>query len=317
MADRRLPYYAEAESNTFLDAEDVRVDSDGKEVVRQRVVDAGVVAAINTLLTRLQAIDANTDTLEALLAGTLAADVTDRAARLLGHVIVDAAPNVSGSVAVTNHPSDFPDATGQTTLASILAKLTSDPATDAKLETLRVLLAGTLTVQQAAALPTGTNNIGYTSPGVAQKVGQGRVNLAGTGRITLNVAGNLRIVAQNPAESAKTISIVRIAGLTTGTGWASIVLNPTTGVPSTAARPILNAVAGGGIPSLLTLRADTSTTVPLGGGIDTGLVLGMPGNERVSLDLPPIILTPGVTLGINIPFTGAADAAMSIYWIED
>lgn len=243
MADRRLPYYAEAESNTFLDAEDVRVDGDGKEVVRQRVVDAGVVAAVNTLL--------------------------------------------------------------------------ADRATDTKLETLRALLAGTLTVQQGAALPTGTNNIGYTSPGVAQKVGQGRVNLAGTGRITLNVAGNLRIVVANPAGSARTMSIVRLAGLTTGTGWASILLNPTTGVPATAARPILNAVAGGGIPSLLTLRADTSATVPLGGGIDTGLVLGMPGSERVSLDLPPIILTAGVTLGINIPFTGAADAALSIYWIED
>lgn len=162
--------------------------------------------------------------------------------------------------------------------------------------------------------PSGS---GYTSPTSAKKVAEGRFFLAGTGRMTLSVAGNLRMELSNPAASGKNISVVRIAGLATATGWASIILNPTTGRPASAARPVLNAVLGGGLAAVAQIKADTDATVPMAGGTDTGIVLGIPGGSRTQLDLPPLIVAQGVTMGVNVPFAGAADSALSVYWIED
>lgn len=166
-------------------------------------------------------------------------------------------------------------------------------------------------------LAAGQNNIGYVSPATSQKVGQGRFNLAGTGRLTLSVAGNVRATFANPAGSGRNLKVVRISSSGTGTAWASVLINPTTGLPVSAPRPVLNAVAGGGLSAVGELRVDTDATAALGGGTDTGIVIGMPSGQRTHLDLPPIILTPGVTLGINVPFAGAADSAMAVYWIED
>lgn len=166
-------------------------------------------------------------------------------------------------------------------------------------------------------LPAGANNIGFTSPSASQKVGQGKFFLAGSGRLTLSVAGNIRALFSNPVGSGKTISIVRMAGFTTQTGYASILLNPTAGLPEGTPRPALNGVAGGGVPRVGVLLVDTNATTPMSGGVDTGIVLGMPGGARTSIDLPPIVLAAGVSLGINVPFAGAADATLSIYWIED
>lgn len=166
-------------------------------------------------------------------------------------------------------------------------------------------------------LSAGSNNVGYVSPATSQKVAQGKFFLASSGKLVLSLAGNVRALFRNPANSGKMMSIVRMAGFTTGTGYAGILLNPTTGLPTSTPRPALNAVAGGGIPRLGVLTVDTDTTVPLGGGVDTGLVIGMPGGARTSIDLPPLVLAPGVSMGINIPFAGAADATLSLYWVED
>ncbi len=155
----------------------------------------------------------------------------------------------------------------------------------------------------------------YISPSTAQDVANGRFFLSGTGRLSLAAAGNVRCTIQNPVGSGKTISIIRIAGLSTGTGWASLYVNPTNGLP-VPARIVSNAVMGGGLPPIGVVRADVDLATPLSGGLDTGLVLGIPANSRVSIDGPPFVLGQGVTLGINIPFAGAADAALSVYWRE-
>ncbi len=153
-------------------------------------------------------------------------------------------------------------------------------------------------------------------PEHGSRVANGRFYLAGTGRMALTVAGNIRAVIQNPATSGRNVRLVRIAGLATGTAWADLLLNPTAGVPATAARPVLNAIAGGGVAPVATIRADTDATVALSGGA-TGLTVGVPANQRFALDLPPLVLAPGVTLGINAAFAGAADLALSVYWYED
>lgn len=149
----------------------------------------------------------------------------------------------------------------------------------------------------------------------SEAVNMQRFFLAGSGKLTLAAAGNVRGTISNPAGSGRNILVARLAGLGTGTAWARLRVNPTTGLPATAARPTINAIIGGAAPVGI-LKVDTDLVTPLGGGTDTGIDIGMPASARVSLDMPPMILSPGVSLGINIPFTGAADAALSVYWAE-
>lgn len=165
-------------------------------------------------------------------------------------------------------------------------------------------------------LPAGTNNIGYTGSTLAQKVGQGRFHIAGSGRLSLGVAGNMRLLITNPAASAKTANIIRIALFTTVTCYATIHVNPTTGLPASAVRPSMNGIVGGGTAPAVQLSADTADTA-LAGGTDTGIVIGLPANSRSSIDLPPLVLPAGVSLGLNAPFTGAGDMTISLYWWED
>jgi hypothetical protein len=174
-----------------------------------------------------------------------------------------------------------------------------------------------------AVLASGQNPDGtvFTLPVTnlfAELVGQGRFFLSSTGKLALAAAGNVRATLQNPAGSGRNLYVARIGSLASaGPAWATVWLNPTTGLPSSAARPHLNAlVSGANTAGVGVMKADTDLTVPLAGGMDTGVVIGIPAGSRISLDLPPIVLVPGQTLGFNLPFTGAADAVMSVYWGE-
>ena len=150
----------------------------------------------------------------------------------------------------------------------------------------------------------------------AQEIGTGKFNIYGSGKISLAVAGNFRAILRNPSTSGKTIKLHRISAFGTSTGWASILINPTTGLPITAARPSLNAIVGGGVAGIAEVKADADTTTPLGGGTDTGIVLGIAGGQRTELNLPPLIIAPGVALGFNVPFAGAADVTLAVYTTE-
>ncbi len=158
-----------------------------------------------------------------------------------------------------------------------------------------------------------------TTPG--KRVGEKRFFFAGSGKWSLAAAGDLKASIQNPSNSGRNVFIDRIAALATGTAWAGFFINPTAGVPTTTPRRANNAVIGApnGL-AVIRIESRLSTdigTSPLGGGTDTGLTLGIPANQRVSLELPPLVLAPGVVLGLNIPFAGAADASMSLYWWEE
>jgi hypothetical protein len=154
-------------------------------------------------------------------------------------------------------------------------------------------------------------------PSHAARVATGRFYLAGTGKLDLTVAGNVRAVIENPVGSGRTVHVVRMAGLATGVGWADLFVNPTAGLPATAPRPVANAIVGGGQPSVAAVRADTSAVTALSGGTATGVTLGVPSGARFALDLPPLVLAPGTSLGVNDAFAGSASLALSVYWFED
>ncbi len=175
-----------------------------------------------------------------------------------------------------------------------------------------------------AILASGLNPDGtpYQLPVMASNaatvaVGEQRFFWAGSGRVALTAAGNMRAVIQNPANSERRVLLARLTTFASaGPAWAEIIVNPTTGVPTVAPRRVNNAVIGatGGVA---TVRVDTDLMTPLGGGTSTGVVIGIPGNTRVSLDLPPLVLMPGVTIGINDAFAGAADATLTVFWWEE
>lgn len=149
-------------------------------------------------------------------------------------------------------------------------------------------------------------------------VGEARFFWAGIGKIALTAAGNLRSLIENPSGSGKKVMLARMTAFASaGPAWSMIYINPATGLPATAARPVNNAIIANANPSVTIIRADTDLTVALGGGTDTGVAIGIPSGERVSLDLPPFVLLPGTTMGINNAFAGAADATMTIYWWEE
>lgn len=143
----------------------------------------------------------------------------------------------------------------------------------------------------------------------------GRVYLVGSGRVTLGVAGNARGLIANPAASGVHLRIARLAVFATATGYATLFIDPTVGLPPINLTP-RNALVGGSAGAG-TAGFDTNATTALSGGTDTGIVLGIPASRRTEIDLPPLVLPPGVSLGINIPFAGAADMAATVYWTEE
>ena len=157
----------------------------------------------------------------------------------------------------------------------------------------------------------------YTQNAVTAAVAKQSMFLAGSGRLTLAAAGNIRGTFTNPSGSGKTCYIVRLAGMSTATGYLGLRIAPTTGLPATAARPTLNAVVGSATAPVGQLKVDTDLTTALGGGTDTGIVIGAPANTRLQLDLPPIVIPAGAVLGLGATYAGAADMTLSIYWFED
>lgn len=149
----------------------------------------------------------------------------------------------------------------------------------------------------------------------SDEVAAGRFYVAGSGRLSLSVAGNVRGLVTNPANSGRLMVLVLLTEFGTGRSWTEIYRNPTTGLP-TALRPVNNALLGVATDAAVgELRVDTDTTVALSGGTNTGIVIGT-GPDRRNEIKAPFNLFPGETLGVNVPFAGAADATLSLYWVE-
>lgn len=167
-------------------------------------------------------------------------------------------------------------------------------------------IGGSILAAEAVALPAH-----------APYVAQGRFLISSTGRLTLTLAGNVRVTIANPAGSGRNLNLLRLAGMATAVAFGSTFLNPSTGIPATAIRPRLNAIVGGGDPGVGQVRADTNTTAMAAGtGTDLGISLGFGSGQRTQIDLPPLVLTPGQTLGVNVSFAGAGDVEAAAYWYE-
>lgn len=159
----------------------------------------------------------------------------------------------------------------------------------------------------------------YVHNGVTAAVLKGKQYTSGTGPLSLTAAGNIRATISNPTGSGVNVSIFRLVWFSNAMGEASLFLNPSAGLPATAVRPRLNAIAGtaGGLGEV---KADTSATTALaaGTGTDTGVIIGLGANVREVVDLPPIVLTPGVTLGINVPISATTSrSVLSVLWFEE
>lgn len=153
-----------------------------------------------------------------------------------------------------------------------------------------------------------------TAPGPNQAV-DGIMFLAGSGDLALAVAGNLSLTLQNPTGSGKSLYVTRLDVFATATGFAELLVNPTAGLP-TVQRRVNNVNFGSSTVSVAVVMADTSTTTAMSGGIDSGVSVGAGVNALATYELPPMVIPPGVTLGLALPFTGAASASVNLYWYE-
>lgn len=147
-------------------------------------------------------------------------------------------------------------------------------------------------------------------------VGMGRAYITSTGKVALSVAGNLRVLIANPSTDTL-VTLAGIAGLATAAAWATVYRNPTAGLPATAARPSLRMNPLRGQAPLTTVRVDTDATTAMSGGENTGELIGLPGGTRYQIPVLGVVIPPGETIGINVPFAGAADVSTSLYIVEE
>lgn len=156
----------------------------------------------------------------------------------------------------------------------------------------------------------------YATSAITAAVALRRFFIAGTGALVLAAAGNDRATLTNPTGSGVNVFVARMSIFSNVAGEAALLVNPTAGLPA-GSRPQLNAVVGAAGGKAV-VAADSDATVALSGGTDTGVLIPFPANTRTQIDLPPLILAPGVTLGLNVPIAAASSrTTMSIYWFEE
>lgn len=186
--------------------------------------------------------------------------------------------------------------------------------------------AGTTTLTIRSSSGTGTITIGAIAAGIGigkpleRLVRAGFGYFASSGQQTLAVAGNLRMTITNPSTAnggnGRNLYLYRLSAFATVSGYGHLFINPTTGLPVGSKR-INNANTLTSQASTATVNVDTSTTTGLGGGVDSGVDLPISQSQVVNYELDPFIIAPGVTVGINVAYTGATTAVATIYWGEE
>lgn len=157
-----------------------------------------------------------------------------------------------------------------------------------------------------------------TIPSPSVYVGRGKFFLSGSGKLSATSSNpNIRCLLINPAGSGRTVYEARVVLFCTATGYADIKVNPTAGIPVGAAKGVLNAVTSiqpaGNVASFY---ADTGA-VGLTGGFDPGLDIAIPGGQRTGIDLPPLVVPAGSSLGVTLKLSNGVDGAFDVYWWED
>jgi len=149
---------------------------------------------------------------------------------------------------------------------------------------------------------------------------EGRAFRAGSGVSAIG-AGNsvMDVTLENPSTTGEIVVVHQLVVATTVTGFGTLLVaapgaeftNPVPG----AGNLIANARIGGPACKQV-MRSRVSTAAgSLGGGVASSMAVGAMAGTRVSFDLPaPIIVPPGVTLGLTFPFVGVGTASMTVLW---
>lgn len=204
-----------------------------------------------------------------------------------------------------------------TTFADAIARVDAYPR-GPEAQLLATLMAGLIQDGSAFQVPIKPPPSGSLTVGSAAKdaVGAQRSFWAGSGRLTIAAAGNFRATLANPAGSGRNLHVEKLVVFSTVRDWVNLYINPTTGLPVTAARiannAVLGAAAGVGV-----YKADTDTVTPLGGGTDTQVVFGSGPDDMGVVELPPFVVPPGTTLGLNSNVAAAAEANINLFWYEN
>lgn len=167
----------------------------------------------------------------------------------------------------------------------------------------------------------GTNLLGYVSSDAVRRSALGQVYLGTTDVLNAGLGESIRATIENPAGSGVNILLVRLVATSEGAGQvvtSDTYINPDTNVPTTSFTPFNTLVGGPAANGVF--KADTGAG-NMSGGTLTDLHIALGGSrERTEISLDaPVIVTPGVTLGIDIPLgaTQTTNGAFAAYWIED
>lgn len=145
----------------------------------------------------------------------------------------------------------------------------------------------------------------------------GQAYTAGTGQLSLTVAATVRGTLQNPSGSGKALYVYKLSIFSSGaTGFARMRINPTTGLP-TEVRSANNNFIGHPTAAVGVMKADLHSSEGLGGGTDSGIELAFPSGESRDVTLSPFIVSPGITLGLSVPFAGSTTVIVNLYWWEE
>lgn len=257
------------------------------------------------------AINLNTDTLEGLV-GSTNSRIGDPLDPDTADTMIGRLKNIRALIAAAEVARDTDATAAQARLDLLATEAGLTAARDqivAKNEQIRLLAAGLATRDDFL------NQRQVQESFVARRARDGLAFMSSSGKLTLLAAGHLRFTISNPAGSTRSLYLYKVsADASAGPAWATPIINPATGLPA-ASRPIVNKLLGGPV-AVATVAADTHTTDPLGGGTATGVALGVySGTSTVDFDAPWII-SPGNSVGFNVPFAGAADAAFAVHWYE-
>ncbi len=144
--------------------------------------------------------------------------------------------------------------------------------------------------------------------------------IGSTGSVTIAGAGNFRALITNPPGESP-IALYKLSfynSLNVGT-TATVRVNPTTVITANTLVPVCARVASTDTPVLnLSMKYDTNLTTAISGGrtyITLPVAAGI-GVLEAPFPAPVVILNPGVSIGVNVVFGGAATLSVTGYFMQ-
>lgn len=158
----------------------------------------------------------------------------------------------------------------------------------------------------------------YTSPSVSGKTGEGKFFIADSGILTTTVTNNwINLTFTNPTGSGKTAYIVAITVESDQAAiWGKFYRGPTTNTPTTTSTAYngINLLSTGPYAATCQVKGDA---LPNEMDNATTLVSRVTSNVSVKVELMPLIVTAGTTVGFGANLGGAGNGSVAVYWFEE